>query len=397
MSECEPESPLTVFKETVIEPLSGEAEAARRRRVVSRIDALRTELSADQPPRVSPMDATRAAEHPGRGAAPERPERIELKRVSAPWKWAAAALSLAAALLLYLQMNDVRPPLLRVTGGELTVESAAGPVRLGNDAQWEAAGNAVVTTHDAEASIVLPSQTTVAFAPESNAAIVREDVPPGTNTRAGVAGESIRLAGGGVTLNVPKLGKRHSLSVVTEHATVVVHGTVFTVLVEDGAVQGRRTRVAVQEGEVSVWSAGRERRLTAGQAWSSDEGSPAPESAARMEPVREEIERRDAGAADTSKRGPSVRPVVSELARQNQLFERAQAARRAGQHQLALQRFSELMRAHPRSEQAHNARVEHFRLLRSLGRHAEARRSAEVYLRVYPRGFAAAEARKLVQ
>jgi TolA-binding protein len=78
------------------------------------------------------------------------------------------------------------------------------------------------------------------------------------------------------------------------------------------------------------------------------------------------------------------------------MFESAQAARRAGQSNLALRRFVELMRAFPRSEQAHNARVEHFRLLRSLGKYAEARQSAQAYLRSHPRGFAAAEARRLV-
>lgn len=397
MSERQPPSPLALLKGAAITPLTSEAEAERRRRVVSRIDALRVELSAGLAPDIAAAHQAARVQHPHSGAVGGGAKRSALKRLPSPLKWAAAALSIAAAFLLYFQVNDTRAPLLRVTSGELTVESAASPVRLGHDAHWGATDDVVVATQTAGASVILPSQAAVAFSPQSNATIVRETVAPETNTHAGMPGESIRLKGGSVTLNVPKLGPRHSLSVVTEHATVVVHGTVFTVMLEDGTGRGKRTRVAVQEGEVSVWSDGRERRLTAGREWSSDEQSPAPESAPRTEPVRDEAERPDAGAAGTSKRGASARPAMSDLARQNQLFESAQTARRAGQHQLALQRFSELMRAYPRSEQAHNARVEHFRILRGLGRQAEAGRSAEVYLRVYPRGFAAAEARKLVQ
>src|SRR5690606_2110765 len=156
---------------------------------------------------------------------------------------------------------------------------AAGLVRLGHDAHWEATDDVVVATQAAEASIILPSQAAVAFSPQSNATIVREAVTPETNTHAGMPGESIRLRGGSVTLNVPKLSPRHSLSVVTEHATVVVHGTVFAVMLESVPSQGKRTRVVVREGEVSVWSGGQERRLSAGRQWSSDESSPDAESA----------------------------------------------------------------------------------------------------------------------
>lgn len=397
MSQRRPPSPLSLLKETAIAPLSHQAEAERRHRVVSRIDALRAELSVGTTADVAAEGHVARAPQARSGAAREGAKLSALTRLPSPLKWAAAALSVAAALLLYFQANNVRVPLLRVTGGELTVVSATGPVRLGHQAHWEASGDVVVATQAAEASVVLPSQTAIAFAPQTNATIVRDAPPSGPNTPAAVSGESIRLRGGSVTLNVPKLGPRRSLSVVTEHANVVVHGTIFTVMVETVPSLGQRTRVAVQEGEVSVWSDGQERRLRAGREWSSDKAPPALETAPPTELRREEAELPDAGAEDPSKLGAPVRPAISSLARQNQLFESAQAARRTGQHQLALQRFSELMRAYPRSEQAHNARVEHFRLLRALRRHAEARRSAQIYLRVYPRGFATAEARKLVQ
>lgn len=397
MTERRPPSPLDLLKETVVTPLPSKAEAERRRRVLNRIDALRAELSAGIAPSSAAERHTAPAQHPHLSAVRQEAKPSALKRRPAPLKWAAAALAIAAALLLYFQVNDVRAPLLRVTGGELMVESAAGSVRLTHDAHWEATDNVAVATQAAEARVILPSQTAVAFAPQSNAIISRETVSSSTNNHADMPGESIRLSRGSVTLNVPKLGLRRSLSVVTEHATVVVHGTIFTVMVDTVPSLGQRTRVTVQEGEVSVWSGRQERRLSAGREWSSDDNSPVTETAPSTDPARDETERPDAGADDTSKRGASAKHSTSNLARQNQLFESAQAARRAGQHQLALRRFSELMRVYPNSEQAHNARVEHFRLLRGLGRRAEARRSAEVYLRIYPRGFAAAEARKLAQ
>jgi TolA-binding protein len=172
-----------------------------------------------------------------------------------------------------------------------------------------------------------------------------------------------------------------------------MRGTVFAVLITALPTEAQ-TNVVVQAGEASVLSGGREYRLTAGQAWASSAN------------VQDEVEKvpmagADAGAASSSRseRTPPLGPKVtsSDLGQQNRMFESARAARRGGQSNLALQRFAELMTTFPRSEQAHNARVEHFRLLRSLGRREEASRSARAYLSKYPRGFAAAEARELTR
>src|SRR5690606_7292627 len=120
MTERQPPNPLDLLKETVMTPLPSEAEAERRRRVVSRIDALRAELSAGLTPSVAAAEHTTRAQHPHLSAVWEGAKPSALKRRTAPLKWAAAALAIAAALLLYFQANEVPAPLLRVTGGELT-------------------------------------------------------------------------------------------------------------------------------------------------------------------------------------------------------------------------------------------------------------------------------------
>lgn len=420
MSERPPSilpSPLSLLKDTEMTPLSQEAEAERRQRIVSRIDALRVELKASTEGDVLGR-CTSQADTQGNVAARSSVNPSPLRRYwgtlaastrgfvqNLPsWRWPLAALPVGVAALVliavsdWLRTPDDQVPLLRVARGELTVEAATGPLRLEQDGQWRDTDDVTVATEASEATVVLSSRTSVVFAPQSSATISR-DVLPSAKARLLEPDERIRLNGGSVTLNVPKLAPERSLSVVTEHATVVVRGTIFAVMVEALPSHGKRTRVSVREGEVSIRSKGRELELHAGQEWSSSTQEPAakPSDASGNAATSRDDARLDAGTNGASKPASSLKAPISDLARQNQLFESAQAAKRAGQRGLALERFSELMRTYPRSEQAHNARVEHFRLLRALGRQAEARSSAEAYLRDFPRGFAAAEARKLTQ
>ena len=52
------------------------------------------------------------------------------------------------------------------------------------------------------------------------------------------------------------------------------------------------------------------------------------------------------------------------------------------------------MQRYPRAELAHNAHVQRFRLLWSMGRRAESASSARQYLERYPEGFAREEAQR---
>jgi hypothetical protein len=280
--------------------------------------------------------------------------------------------------------------LWHVEVGELTVETKTGVAHLGQNARWSGSDDVVMATETSAAKVVLPSMAELQLAPQTRAQFQRPSEPSNAGTQLPrVHNEHIRLERGAVTLNVAHSPQPQSFTVTTTHALVVVRGTSFAVMIEQAPSRSANTRVVVQEGDVTVLSGGQEHRIEAGHEWASaTEGSVVPST-----PVAELADVTTAApSAHTEPHKPS-----SELARQNQLFERAQAARRGGQYELALQRFVALMTGFPGSEHAHNARVEHFRLLRSLGRQAEARHSAQVYLRSYPRGFAAAEAERLAR
>jgi hypothetical protein len=85
--------------------------------------------------------------------------------------------------------------------------------------------------------------------------------------------------------------------------------------------------------------------------------------------------------------------ALSTLAEENRLFTTAVQEARAGNVDLALTGFEQLLSAHPQSPLAQTALVRKFRLLASTGRGGEARAEAERYLRLYPTGFAEREAR----
>jgi outer membrane protein assembly factor BamD (BamD/ComL family) len=79
------------------------------------------------------------------------------------------------------------------------------------------------------------------------------------------------------------------------------------------------------------------------------------------------------------------------------LLEAAELAQRSGMPALALERLETLIQRYPEAELAHNAEVERFRLLASLGRKSEAAAAARQYLKQRPHGFAHAEAESLLE
>ncbi len=287
-----------------------------------------------------------------------------------------------------------KAPLLSVEGGELLIQSATSTQELGREARWDDGDEVFISTRTNEAAIVLPSRTHVVLAPQTRAQLRRRPTATdlGPQAKAEEHIEAIRLEQGTVRLSGAH-ARDASFSVTTSHTLVQIRGTTFAITVERPSSDPDRTHVVVQSGEASVWNAGREHHITAGREWSS------PESAATAMQAPDNraptTAGSDAGAEPTSNVTSDPKSKVSALTQQNQLFESAQAAKRAGSFDLALKRFASLIRQFPASEQAHNARVEHFRLLRSLGRNDAARRSAVAYLRAYPKGFAAREATEL--
>jgi hypothetical protein len=215
--------------------------------------------------------------------------------------------------------------------------------------------------------------------------------------------ESLFLTRGRVDVEVPKLDRERGFSVETPDAKVVVHGTGFSVSVDPTGDNGILTAVDVTHGVVSVLHAGQEVRLTAGQHWPADpepsaateNDDPSSDSAALDEPVSEKRHGKRAKAS-RARRAPSARES-RELAEQNGHFARAMLLKNQGQTEGALDELTHLLSSHPASPLRQEARVERLRILRGLGRAAEAESEASHYLRDFPDGYAAQEARELLE
>lgn len=248
-------------------------------------------------------------------------------------------------------------------------------------------------------------------------------------------GYHLHLVVGVVSVSVPKLGDSASFSIDTPDATVVVHGTRFTVAVAPG--ESPLTRVTVLEGRVSVAHAGREVMLGPGERYPSTSGAslpkrvsePAPSKAvegggvagARIEsPVdpatptepkhpkklappsaRETTLRARPVASGEPTRDPQpaeperARQESSQLAEQTALFTSAMRAKQAGNDRRVVELLGRFLEQYGRSALAEDARVERFRALERLGQHEAASRDARRYLADHNDGFAHDEARDL--
>jgi ferric-dicitrate binding protein FerR (iron transport regulator) len=261
-----------------------------------------------------------------------------------------------------------------------------------------------VRTNEGTATLGFPSGAQATVAHESSLKITAARV-----------NEALFLASGGVEVEVPKLDPKRGFSVETPDARVTVHGTHFTVKVES-TTSGPRTHVDVAHGIVSVQHDGHEVFLTAGQSWPKAVAAEPPELAAPLAGAPEaspagesapdaggEEEAAPSAPADGSqgKHGanghPSRRKLDSrELADLNERFARAMTLKKNGEPQKALRVLDKLARRYPGSPLAQELRVERLRLLRAVGRSRAASIEAARYLREYPNGYAAAEARELV-
>jgi hypothetical protein len=350
-------------------PEAAEAAAARRERVVARINRLDVEL-----------------EQAGR-----RHRRLSLV--------ALAILPAAAALVLWFagagRDSAKEPTTARVRLIEGVVDVARGmrlerarPVNeLGLD------GSERLRTGHLRAKVVLPSGARVELSPNSEVAI------DALRLR-----EQLRLHEGRIELAVPKLGAGRTLSVRTFDALTTVHGTRFSVSVEHAPEYSAWTEVRLDEGSLSIEHRGVRTLLQAPATWSSrpvaSASSRAPAPVADRLPAREEPAPEISSSARraTPAAPPAAETVAlsrSTLAQENALFVAAKTAQQQGEHGQALVYLDRLLAEYPGSTHAHNARVERFRLLARMGRTVEAARAARRYLADYPLGFAKEEARRL--
>jgi len=182
--------------------------------------------------------------------------------------------------------------------------------------------------------------------------------------RAG-SSNSVSLATGDIRCRVPHLGDRHTFSVITPNATVVVHGTVFRVTVSDhsGATE---TCVRVEEGVVGVQTPAGETLVTADRSWGCKvEEQPAalrappPPSEHLSNPIRSVPKEKAAGPA---------RAQSGTLDQENRLFQAGLSAERQGDQDVAIAFFEQLLSRYPDSPLASDTRRALTRVKRSLER-----------------------------
>jgi hypothetical protein len=244
-------------------------------------------------------------------------------------------------------------------------------------------GSAVVVEHAAQTRaqaapapmrLDLPSGDTLVAASGTQFELQRMDAEERT----------IHVSGGSALFEVQPLQPGQAFVVVTPHARVRVHGTVFSVAVHHG-----RTSVRVYEGVVSVSDdAHAEVSLRVGQSYASDQRALEPELAPLLADAREMVQRRaeqratsfasgpDAGAAPPAAKPaptpPSQTPPLMQTPPAN-LCE-ARAWLNAGE----LQRALDAARDAPAVSAEHAAWcLVEADALRSMGRHAEA---AQAYM-----------------
>ncbi len=220
------------------------------------------------------------------------------------------------------------------------------------------------------------------------------------------------LGAGAVHADVTKLTPNERFVIRTADAEVEVRGTSFQVSVvepDPSCGNGTRTRVEVREGTVAVRAGGSESLVPAGGSWprgcvatqvakdavGAPSSEPPPSSAAR---VPDEVH-------GSSIRGPKTLGAAgaggpprleapassSDLAKENDLYERALTKKRGGDPRGAALLLDDLIAHYPAGPLAQSASAERMKLLRDVD-DQRARTLAREYLKRYPNGFARRDA-----
>jgi hypothetical protein len=245
---------------------------------------------------------------------------------------AAVALVVGAVATQWTQEPLPESPLAAPAPATLRLFAATGQVTfdVGNGTRTIAAGD--VTSVPARGRIATGVGAEAQIESEGLEVTLRE------RTEVGVPEEglrSLRMTKGGVRCVVPPLGPDRQFSVVTPDATVVVHGTVFSVRFDRSTKQ---SCVAVEEGVVSVRHAGGKTWLESGESWGCETTTAARETAPAQRPA-------------------TPRPQRGTLEAENLLFQSALAADRRGDHATARAKLQELLAKYPESPLGPEARA----------------------------------------
>jgi hypothetical protein len=246
-------------------------------------------------------------------------------------------------------------------------------------------GDELRTGQDASARASLPNGAVVDVGPDARMrfSATSEGAGDGVTVR-----DRVELVAGRIQVRVPKLPAGDELRVQTVDATVVVHGTKFSV--ERIAPQGTRpggTRVAVTEGIVSVDTNQGRRTLTAGMELATPEVPEALTTAATP-----------ASAPASAPDEPSTAPGTprSTLGAENALLAEAMRLRHARQDDRAVALIDAFVARYPGSPLMETARVERLHMLEESGAMDRLAREADRYLSDYPRGYARQEASRML-
>lgn len=309
-----------------------------------------------------------------------------------PWVLFAAAACLPVAIwasvtLLHEHEAPRRTDAALVTALSGPAEIARGDVARSIESMGDAPvgqGDELRTGQNASARASLPTGAVVDVGPWARVRFV--SLAGGSALR-----DRLELVAGRVQVRVPKLRAGDELRVQTADATVVVHGTRFSV--ERVPPSGGRpggTRVAVAEGVVTVDSAQGERTLTAGMELVTLPDAPAAEVA----PATPTFAPTAAPASEPSTNAATNPP--STLGAENALLAQAMRLHRGGQADRALRLLDGFVGRYPGSPLMETARAEQLRILEETGATDRLGREAERYLSDYPRGFARPEASRML-
>jgi ferric-dicitrate binding protein FerR (iron transport regulator) len=328
--------------------------------------------------------------------------------------WASGLVAMAVAGVLgYLgvqrfssggQPTVTRPvsAIVKPSGSGTEILNPAGPQRLVGAAALQPGGS-IVAGDGGGATVQLSTGTLLAVEHDTHLAF----------ENAGMV-QRFFLSRGALQAKVAKLADGQRFIVRTPDAEVEVRGTVFRVAISDPAAScagGARTQVSVSEGVVEVRSAGASVYVRPGETWpancargpASALGAthvmpPQPIPALTPKPGNRVIEVEAPNQA-AERRAAAVSEQAgteaSSLARQNQLFADAVAARRRGDSAGAISAFELLTARFPSSPLSESAAVQRMNLLQGLNPTA-ARAAARQYLVRYPRGYAKDDAEKLL-
>ena len=321
-------------------------------------------------------------------------EQLSRKHARArSWRRLAAALSVAAmaALGLTAARRLSSPATSAPASAEVVLKTLQGNVAVAREGQLTDAGQGSVPLAAADEVRTGQSSRAQALLKNGAVAIVEESSVLVLGSWQNKE-EELTLRRGKVQLSVPHLALGGAFAVRTPDALVTVHGTEFSVAVDE---EGGHTvtNVAVTRGAVWVEHASHTVVLTAGGSWSSDTQPLSVETATSAPPPPA------ATPAPNPPRAPSNAGEITErstLAEENRAYLSAMTAARVGDDRRAVRELEALLEQHPGSPLAQSAEADRFRALSRMGRVSDAARAARHYLANYPQGFAASEARALL-